>query len=153
MTQIESDKGVKEKIRIYDTAGLEPLHSMTNNQQLSRHYLGFADGFILVYDTMKPESLEVLVPLKKDIEKNKEKKEIIIIVIGNKSRLNSEEQNFQNTLNKAVHWCNKEKLKHFEVDVMDRITLFEAFTYLSTRMNPPQTKSTFPQLGMGKKTG
>lgn len=35
-----------------------------------------ADGYILVYDTEKTDSLDVLVSLKKDIDKNKDKKEV-----------------------------------------------------------------------------
>ncbi|XP_014215482.1 NF-kappa-B inhibitor-interacting Ras-like protein [Copidosoma floridanum] len=148
---IESDKGSKEKIRFYDTAGLEPLQNIMSNQQLARHYLGFADGFLLVYDTAKPESLDVLIPLKKDIEKNKEKKDITVLVIGNKTKLNAEHQLLENTVVKASNWCAREKLKHFEVNAMDRSTLFEAFVYLSSNINPPQTKSTFPQLSIGRK--
>lgn len=140
-------------MRFYDTAGLEPLQSSSNNQQLARHYLGFADGYVLVYDTAKPESLDVLLPLKKDIEKNKDKKEIITIVIGNRTKPDVEQQILENTASKASNWCAREKLKHFEVNVMNRPSLYEAFVYLSSRLNPPQNKSTFPQLSMGRKTG
>lgn len=49
---------------------------LTANQVLQRHYLGFAEGFIMVYDTTKPESLDVLMFLKKDIDRNKDKKEV-----------------------------------------------------------------------------
>ncbi|OXU18866.1 hypothetical protein TSAR_016330 [Trichomalopsis sarcophagae] len=153
VANIETDKGAKEKVRFYDTAGLEPLQSSLNNQQLARHYLGFADGYVLVYDTAKPESLDVLLPLKKDIEKNKDKKEIITIVIGNRTKPDTEQRILENTASKAANWCAREKLKHFEVNVMDRPSLYEAFVYLSSRLNPPQNKSTFPQLSMGRKTG
>ncbi|XP_003425618.1 NF-kappa-B inhibitor-interacting Ras-like protein [Nasonia vitripennis] len=153
VANIETDKGAKEKVRFYDTAGLEPLQSSSNNQQLARHYLGFADGYVLVYDTAKPESLDVLLPLKKDIEKNKDKKEIITIVIGNRTKPDIEQRILENTASKAANWCAREKLKHFEVNVMDRPSLYEAFVYLSSRLNPPQNKSTFPQLSMGRKTG
>ncbi|KAJ8676653.1 hypothetical protein QAD02_012440 [Eretmocerus hayati] len=149
---IETDRGTKEKVRFYDTAGLEPLQSSSNNQQLARHYLGFADGYVLVYDTAKPESLEVLLPLKKDIDKNKDKKEIIAIVIGNRTKPDGE-QSQDDTTSKAMSWCMREKLKHFEANIMDRPSLYEAFIYLSSKLNPPQNKSTFSQLSMGRKTG
>lgn len=129
------------------------MQNSTNNQQLARHYLGFADGYVLVYDTAKPESLDVLIPLKKDIEKNKDKKEIVIIVIGNRTKPDSEQQVLENTPSKASNWCAREKLRHFEVNVMDRPSLYEAFVHLSSRLNPPQNKSTFSQLSMGRKTG
>ncbi|XP_015596011.1 NF-kappa-B inhibitor-interacting Ras-like protein [Cephus cinctus] len=152
VANIETDRGTKEKVRFYDTAGLEPLQSNTNNQQLARHYLGFADGYVLVYDTAKPESLDVLFPLKKDIDKNKDKKEIVVIVIGNRTKTDTELYNLENTASKAANWCTREKLRHYEVNVMDRPSLYEAFIHLSSRLNPPPNKSTFPQLSMGRKT-
>lgn len=148
---IETDRGTKEKVRFYDTAGLEPLQTNANNQQLARHYLGFADGYVLVYDTAKPESLDVLFSLKKDIDKNKDKKEIIVIVIGNRTKTDTELHNLENTASKAANWCTREKLRHYEVNVMDRPSLYEAFVHLSSRLNPPPNKSTFPQLSIGRK--
>lgn len=152
VANIETDRGTKEKVRFYDTAGLESLQSNANNQQLPRHYLGFADGYVLVYDTGKPESLDVLFPLKKDIDKNKDKKEIIVIVIGNRTKIDITLNNLENTVSKAANWCTREKVKHYEVNVMDRASLFEAFVHLSSKLNPPTNKSTFPQLSMGRKT-
>lgn len=149
VANIETDRGTKEKIRFYDTAGLEALQTNTNNQQLQRHYLGFADGYILVYDNAKPESLDVLLPLKKDIDKNKDKKEIILIVIGNKTLIDNDSR--ENTISKAINWCTREKIKHFEVNLMVRESLYDAFIYLSSKLNPVQNKSTFPQLSMGRK--
>lgn len=80
MANIESDKGIREKLRFYDTAGIEfsqisTANGMTN-QQLPRHYLLLADGYILVYDTSNYKSLDALISLKKDIDKNKDKKEV-----------------------------------------------------------------------------
>ncbi|XP_020282806.1 NF-kappa-B inhibitor-interacting Ras-like protein [Pseudomyrmex gracilis] len=152
VANIETDRGTKEKVRFYDTAGLESLQSNVNNQQLPRHYLAFADGYVLVYDTGKPESLDVLFPLKKDIDKNKDKKEITVIVIGNRTKTDAALNNLENTASKASNWCTREKIKHYEVNVMDRSSLFEAFMHLSSKLNPPANKSTFPQLSMGRKT-
>ncbi|EZA53058.1 hypothetical protein DMN91_002506 [Ooceraea biroi] len=149
---IETDRGTKEKVRFYDTAGLESLQSNVNNQQLPRHYLGFADGYVLVYNTGKPESLDVLFPLKKDIDKNKDKKEITVIVIGNRTKTDAASHNLENTASKASNWCAREKIKHYEVNIMDRSSLFEAFVYLSSKLNPPTNKSTFPQLSMGRRS-
>lgn len=152
VANIETDRGTKEKIRFYDTAGLESLQSNVNNQQLPRHYLGFADGYVLVYDTGKPESLDVLFPLKKDIDKNKDKKEITVIVIGNRTtKTDTVMNNLENTVSKATNWCTREKVKHYEVNIMDRSALFEAFVHLSSKLNPPANKSTFSQLSMGRK--
>lgn len=80
MANIESDRGTREKVRFYDTAGIEHSQTSTANgttgQQLPRHYLALADGYILVYDTEKSDSLDVLFTLKRDIDKNKDKKEV-----------------------------------------------------------------------------
>lgn len=71
-------------MRFYDTAGIEFAQTATangtTNQQLPRHYLIMADGYILVYDTEKNDSLDVLVSLKKDIDKNKDKKEVLLVL-------------------------------------------------------------------------
>lgn len=82
VANVESDKGTREKIRFYDTAGIEfsqisTANGMTN-QQLPRHYLLLADGYILVYDMSKSASLDVLISIKKDIDKNKDKKEVLM---------------------------------------------------------------------------
>lgn len=80
VANIESDRGTREKVRFYDTAGIDQLQtsnsSGTTNQQLPRHYLVMADGYILVYDTEKIDSLDVLTTVKKDIDRNKDKKEV-----------------------------------------------------------------------------
>ncbi|XP_050296469.1 NF-kappa-B inhibitor-interacting Ras-like protein isoform X2 [Anthonomus grandis grandis] len=80
VANIESDRGAREKIRFYDTAGIESSQTTTANgttsQQLLRHYLVLADGYILIYDTHNISSLDVLMSIKKDIDKNKDKKEV-----------------------------------------------------------------------------
>lgn len=80
VANIESDRGTREKVRFYDTAGIDESQTSnslgTTNQQLPRHYFALADGYILVYDTEKQESLDVLMNLKKDIDRNKDKKEV-----------------------------------------------------------------------------
>ncbi|KAJ3648521.1 hypothetical protein Zmor_020317 [Zophobas morio] len=154
VANIESDKGTREKVRFYDTAGIEHLQTATangtTNQQLPRHYLAIADGYILVYDTERSDSLDVLVSLKKDIDKNKDKKEVTIIVIGNKFK-ESETTEFESTLSKASAWCNREKIRHFSASAMQRNSLYEAFVYITSKLNPPPSKSTFTPLSMGRK--
>ncbi|KAK5647901.1 hypothetical protein RI129_002793 [Pyrocoelia pectoralis] len=133
VANIETDRGTREKIRFYDTAGIEKSQtstaSGTTNQQLPRHYLVLADGYIFVYDV---ENL------------------ITAIVIGNKATDGNNSES-ESTLNKAIVWCNKEKIRHFSGSAKQRITLFEPFIYLTSKLNPPPSKSTFPQLSMGRK--
>ncbi|GJQ76590.1 GTP binding protein [Trypoxylus dichotomus] len=153
VANIESDRGTREKVRFYDTAGIQHFQTSTANgttgQQLPRHYLSLADGYILVYDTDKSDSLDVLVALKKDIDKNKDKKEVVIVVIGNKCK--ETETNFESTLSKAANWCSREKIRHFTASAMQRASLYEAFVYITSKLNPPPSKSSFPQLSMVRK--
>ncbi|KAL3285795.1 hypothetical protein HHI36_000319 [Cryptolaemus montrouzieri] len=154
IANIDCDKGTKEKVRFYDTAGIEPAHtstaSGTTNQQLPRHYLSWADGYILVYDTDRSESLDILVALKKDIDRNKDKKEVTIIVIANKTK-EVANSGFESTIGKATAWCNREKLRHFTVSAMDRKSLYEPFVYITNKLNPSPNKSTFTPLSMTRK--
>ncbi|CAG9860412.1 unnamed protein product [Phyllotreta striolata] len=152
VANIESDKGTKEKLRLYDTAGIEHSQISTangmTNQQLPRHYLLIADGYILVYDTVKSTSFDVLVSIKKDIDKNKDKKEVTLIVIGNTFK---EDENSDSIASKVNHWCGREKIKHFTVNALKRQTLFEPFIYITSKLTPPPNKSSFTPLSMGRK--
>lgn len=71
MACVETERGTKEKVRFYDTAGLEKVSDARQACQLWQ-----ADGYVMVYDTSRPETLDLLVQLKKEIDKNKEKKEV-----------------------------------------------------------------------------
>lgn len=75
-----------------------------------------------------------------------------MIVIGNRTKTDVVLNNLENTASKATNWCAREKVKHYEVNIMDRSSLFEAFVHLSSKLNPPANKSTFSQLSMGRKT-
>ncbi|XP_066249243.1 NF-kappa-B inhibitor-interacting Ras-like protein [Euwallacea similis] len=157
VANIESDKGAREKIRFYDTAGMESSQTATANgtatQQLLRHYLVLADGYILVYDTEKPNSLDVLHCIKKDIDKNKDKKEVTLVVIGNRTKENQspDMQPQLSVISKAVDWCNREKIRHFTASAMQRSSLYEPFVYITSKLNPPPSKSSFTPLSMGRK--
>ncbi|XP_061392758.1 NF-kappa-B inhibitor-interacting Ras-like protein [Musca vetustissima] len=152
--------GPRETLRIYDTAGLY----QGSKEPLPRHYLYFPDGFVLVYDPTDPQSLDMLADIKADIDKNKEKKEVPIIVLANmrskrkdtppSPTQQAQAQNKQSSaadpveliLNRANAWCSHERIKHYTVNAMERPSLYEPFINLCARLHPPQTKSTFPQL-------
>ncbi|KAJ8952730.1 hypothetical protein NQ314_007481, partial [Rhamnusium bicolor] len=137
IANIESDKGTREKLRFYDTAGIEHSQITTangiTNQQLPRHYLILADGYILVYDIGKKNVL------------------VTIIVIANKIKGNEDNDDFNSTLNKATQWCNREKIKHFTATALKRSSLYEPFMYITSKLNPPPSKSSFTPLSMGRK--
>ncbi|XP_062562838.1 NF-kappa-B inhibitor-interacting Ras-like protein [Armigeres subalbatus] len=157
VASVDTGKGSRDTLRIYDTAGLQ------GSVQLPRHYLTYPDAFILVYDPSDPSSLDMLGGIKSDIDKFKDKKEIFIIVIANmrsrqsrsagSSPINSSQQQYQmnndaieSNLTRANNWCARERIKHYTVNAMERASLYEPFVQLASRLYPPQTKSSFPQL-------
>lgn len=142
VAHVETDRGTKEKLRFYDTAGL-----LSAQSEFPRQYLSFADGFVLVYDASKPESFDVVLGLKKDIDKNREKKEVAIVILAHK--LNGKQDRVDST--KVSNCMAREKVKLFEVDAMERTSLYEPFVYLASKINPPPNKSSFPQLSMVRK--
>lgn len=50
--------------------------------QIAKQYASMSDAFVLVYDTSRPETFDCLVTLKKEIDKNKEKKDVSFVVFG-----------------------------------------------------------------------
>ncbi|KAG8240431.1 hypothetical protein J437_LFUL003145 [Ladona fulva] len=142
VANVETDRGTREKLRFYDTAGLS-----TAQTELPRQYLTFADGFVLVYDTNKQESFEIVLGLKKDIDKNREKKEVAIVILAHKIAGKPDKVDSY----KVSSVMSRDKVKLFEVDAMDRSSLFEPFVYLASKINPPPNKSSFPQLSMVRK--
>ncbi|XP_058129529.1 NF-kappa-B inhibitor-interacting Ras-like protein isoform X2 [Anopheles ziemanni] len=143
VASVDTGKGSRDMLRIYDTAGLQ------GNVQLPRHYLLYPDAFILVYDPSDPASLDMLAGIKSDIDKYKEKKEMIIVVIANMRSRQIRATGptpVESNLNRANNWCARERIKHYAVNAMERASLYEPFIQLAIRLYPTQTKSTFPQL-------
>ncbi|XP_023438540.1 NF-kappa-B inhibitor-interacting Ras-like protein 2 isoform X2 [Dasypus novemcinctus] len=66
---IETDRGVREQVRFYDTRGLR------DGAELPRHCFSCTDGYVLVYSTDSRESFQRVELLKKEIDKSKDKKE------------------------------------------------------------------------------
>lgn len=87
VANVETDRGAKEQIRFYDTCGIDPAlspmsptgdqnHMMHACSQLARQYNGNTDGYILVYDVSRSDSLDCLITMKKEIDKIRDKKEV-----------------------------------------------------------------------------
>ncbi|XP_071240652.1 NF-kappa-B inhibitor-interacting Ras-like protein 2 [Salvelinus alpinus] len=132
---IETDRGTREQVRFYDTRGLR------DGLEFPRHYFSFADGFVLVYSIDSTESFKRMEALKKDIDRFRDKKEVTIVVLGNK--LDMQEQRRVDS-EVAQHWAKTEKVRLWEVSVADRRTLIEPFVHLASKMTQPQSKSSFP---------
>lgn len=72
VANIDTDRGTREKIRFFDTEGID------DNQvkEIPRHLHTFADGFVIVYSIEDEHSFQLAEVLRKDIERSKEKKEV-----------------------------------------------------------------------------
>ncbi|KAA8585359.1 hypothetical protein FQN60_004053 [Etheostoma spectabile] len=66
---------------------------------------------------------------------------VTIVVLGNK--LDKQDERRVDS-NMAQNWAKNEKVRLWEVSVVDRRTLIEPFVYLASKMTQPQSKSTFP---------
>ncbi|NXG88686.1 KBRS2 protein, partial [Stercorarius parasiticus] len=148
---IETDRGVREQVRFYDTRGLR------DGLELPKHCFSCTDGYVLVYSTDSKESFKRVELLKKEIDKSKDKKEastpgerVTIVVLGNKCDLQEQRRVDHDA---AQHWAKGEKVKLWEVSVADRHTLIEPFIYLASKMTQPQSKSAFPLSRKNKGSG
>jgi len=147
VSNVDNDRGTTETIRIYDTAGIEPK-SPTLKEDLPKHLFPFADGYLLVFGLDDEASFQVVDVIRKEVENQKEpKKDLVIVVLGNKKDL-TEERKVETV--QALNWAAREKVKFFEVSSLDRTSLYEPFVYLVSKLNPPQNKNTFQQLTMGR---
>lgn len=70
LASVETDRGVKEQLRLYDTAGLQ------EGVEFPKHYFSVADGFVLVYAVNSLESFQRVEVIKKEIDTIRDKKEV-----------------------------------------------------------------------------
>ncbi|KAK2162229.1 hypothetical protein LSH36_101g00024 [Paralvinella palmiformis] len=144
MAVVDTERTVKEKVHFFDTAGLE-----SSKPELPKQYLNFADAYVLVYDVTNHSSFQCMDKLKKEIDKNKEKKEALIISLGNKCDVKEQRQVSFNTANK---WAQDQRVRLWEVSVSNRQSLIDPFVYLVTKITQQQSRSSFPlPIGAGKK--
>lgn len=163
---IETDRGTREQVRFYDTRGLR------EGMEFPRHYYSFADGFVLVYSIDSKESFKRMEALKKDIDRQRDKKEVgppiyigalstpfrsgkrtndgtvhcgrqqVTIVVLGNKLDRDGERKVEHTV--AQNWAKAERVRLWEVSVADRHSLIEPFVYLASKMTQPQSKSSFP---------
>ena len=148
VADIKNDRGTVEQLRLYDTAGLESTSS-TLKEDLPKHLFPFAEGYVLVFGLDDEHSFQVVDVIRKEVEHYKDnKKELVIVVLGNKSDIEASKRQVETV--QALNWAAREKVKYFEVSAFDRASLFEPFVYLASKLNPPHNKSSFSQLTMGR---
>ncbi|ODM94968.1 NF-kappa-B inhibitor-interacting Ras-like protein 1 [Orchesella cincta] len=141
---VDTDRGTKEMIRFYDTEGFA-LNETSHDVSIPKHYHSLADAFVLVYSVNSRQSFEIIDLLKKDIDKNREKREIASVVVAISGRPDEKRQVDPSF---AVSWATREKIRHFEVSILERSSLTSPFTYLASKLNPPPTKTGFAPLNM-----
>lgn len=175
VASVDAGRTPRDLIRIFDTGGLQGNGQVRRFKvsllylnlihltafQLPKHYFLNPDAFVLVYDPSDPISLDMLGGIKNDIEKNKEKKDVIIVVVANmRARSNRPTGGsgdaggppsplldpVETILNRANNWCGRERIKHYVVNAMERASVYPPFVDLAVRLHPQQTKTTFPQL-------
>ncbi|PIK35536.1 putative NF-kappa-B inhibitor-interacting Ras-like protein 2 [Apostichopus japonicus] len=135
---VETNRGTKERIRFYDTKGLDSQ----SNPELPRHFYNIADGMILVYTITSVDTFRFVEKGKREVDRDKRarKREISLIIIGNKADLNQEREV---DFDKASKWAKKEKIPLFEVTVANRKGLMEPIVSLTSKLTTPPTKSPF----------
>ncbi|PAA71590.1 hypothetical protein BOX15_Mlig001533g1 [Macrostomum lignano] len=138
VAHIESERGVKEKVRFYEIGGSSDIKSVS----IPKHFVVGADAFVLVYDTTDLGSLSYLDAVKREIEKNKDRKDVLLfLLLGNKKDLDASSR----TSELAAKFVNKERIfRHFTVTVQDRQSLIDAFVAITTKITTPPSKSGFP---------
>jgi len=134
VANIETDRGTKEKIRFYDTQGVDNDYK---DSAIPRHLLAAADGVMIVYSVDDWKSYQVAETIRKEIKNNSEKKDLVVVVLGTKVDLTGR----QVEAVEALQWANNEKVRLSEVSSLDRHSLYEPFMYLASKLNPPPNKS------------
>lgn len=132
------ERGCKERVHFFETPAI-PSAQLFNPDSL-RNYVNYADGFVLIYAIDKKESFAVVDLVKKAIDKLREKRDVPILVLGNKLDCFRYRQVDRAD---ADLWSGKEKVRLVEVTATDRQTLIEPFVYMTSRLAPSVSKSSF----------
>uniref|UniRef100_UPI00358E2813 NF-kappa-B inhibitor-interacting Ras-like protein 2 isoform X1 n=2 Tax=Myxine glutinosa TaxID=7769 RepID=UPI00358E2813 len=135
---VETERGSREQMRLYDTRGLRGGSAA----DLPRHYLAQADGFVLVYSVDSVESFRCVEAIKREIDRVRDKKEVTVVVLGNKNDTAGPCRAVRP--DHAQLWARAERVRLWEVSVVDRRSLSDPFVYLASRMSQPPSKPTFP---------
>ena len=130
----------KVKIDYVDTAGQEAFRSIASN------YLKKADGVILTFDITQRDSFELVGNWLDDLEKNNNKNNIGIILIGNKNDL---EEQRQVKKEEGENMANNIKCEYMEVSAKTGDNINEALdeiakiTYENYKSNPLEESNSF----------
>ena len=135
MIQVDTERGVKETVKVIDTRG----DLWSSAATFPSHYFNFADGFVLMYSNTDPESFRCVESIKKELDRARDKKDVFVVVVATKTDLKSQ----RDVDTKVVStWVAKEKVKRFETSIFNKKRLPEALIYICSKMTQPASKTT-----------
>ena len=109
--------GEMRRFQIFDTAGQEKYHS------LSASTIQIADGYILVFDVGRKDTLQLINKWIKYINDYVEVDKKVIIIIGNKIDIENREISEE----EGKKFAQSKKVKYFETSAKDNIGVEKAF--------------------------
>lgn len=150
----EKDKGIKEKLRFYDTKGMDNSKDTESINQM-RHLFSSLDGAVLIFSSNDSDSFQCIEKLKSEIEKSKDKKEIchfIVIDYAAPTPLNQFPLSESNREALKVETQNKLRSNLYELNTLEkRDLLCKPFIDLASNITQINTKSSMNSLVQLKK--
>lgn len=105
VASVETDRGVREQLRLYDTRGLH------EGLDLPKHFFSVADGFVLVYSVDSLESFKKVELLKKEIDRSRDKKEACISTNIDNDKVTVFKLYGSVTINHIMQWSQTQVLE------------------------------------------
>lgn len=128
----EKDKGVKEKLRFYDTRGMDSSKDTDTINQM-RHLFPLVDGCVLLFSSNDSDSMQCIEKLKFEIEKSKDKKDIChFIIIDNQMPVPVNTQPINDASSTLSSMITNRDLIRQEMQTRLRANLYE-FTTIDKR--------------------
>ncbi|CAF0721113.1 unnamed protein product [Brachionus calyciflorus] len=139
----EKDKGIKEKIRFYDTKGMENSKDNETINQM-RHLFPLIDGVVLVFSSNDSDSVQCVEKLKLEIEKSvreRRTRELCHFVLVDNLTLNQTSDPVSNKDLYRSEIQNRLKAQCYEISSLDKrdilckpfIDLAQLITQISTK--------------------
>ena len=129
-------------VRIHDTSG----QNWSNKSTSKSHYCHFGDGFLIFYDMSNLDSFKIVDYIKNEIVKERDRREIFIMIVGMKSDMSHSGSRTISTdgesmdSSKILNYLESEKLTHFECTINNRGSLSKPISEMINRMTLPVQK-------------
>ena len=137
---VNSERG-PAVVRIHDTPG----NNWTSKASPPRHYCHFGDGFLLFFDLTNLDSFKYIEYIKSEILKERENKDIHLVLIGMKKDAVEKISDSQIVPDSSIQaFLEKEKISsaaYFECSVKDRSSLSKPIQYIIQKMTAPVPKT------------